>query len=50
MIREANEWRAIVEDPATTPADRAYNLEGFKDQIRNLDLMRQWYGVFGKAF
>lgn len=75
MIRIANSYLTMVNDPATCPlpeylvilgyscmdADQANNpakledrreywLESYQDSVRDLDLMRGMYDIFGKAF
>ncbi|HYX90054.1 MAG TPA: hypothetical protein VE782_00720, partial [Myxococcaceae bacterium] len=50
MVKLARAYAAVVVDPNTSASDRAVYTELFRDRIRDLDLMRGYYGVFGKAF
>jgi hypothetical protein len=50
MVKLAQTYAEVVLDPATSEANRAIYTELFRDRIRDLDLMRGFYSVFGTAF
>jgi hypothetical protein len=49
MVKIAQDYAGFVR-AATTPEERAVNTELFRDRIRDLDIMRGYYSIFGTAF
>jgi hypothetical protein len=50
MVKIAQVYAADALNPALPDAERAVNTEFFRDRIRDLDIMRGYYGIFGTAF
>jgi len=47
ILQTRNRWKDYE---AASPADKTIYLEIFKDQVRDLDMMRGMYAVYGKVF
>jgi hypothetical protein len=50
MVKIARSYAGAIQDPRTSATDRAIYTEYFRDTIRDLDLMRGYYNLFGRAF